>query len=205
MNKQENIEMNNNKRNEKDNKRTIILLLLYSISLITFILSGAFTLSTILNAQKADLNNIQVGQVQMDLINNDSTNINLVNAYPITYERAMKLNPFEFRVINNGTLSVVYRLKLLEIEKDEVNITLPNEKLSNDKVSYSLIDKDTNTIIKTGTIKDLDDGILITEKLQPKYYKNFEFRLWVNETAGDESQNKYYITKINLEIDEILK
>ena len=205
MNKQENIEINNNKRNEKDNKRTIILLLLYSISLITFILSGAFTLSTILNAQKADLNNIQVGQVQMDLINNDSTNINLVNAYPITYERAMKLNPFEFRVINNGTLSVVYRLKLLEIEKDEVNITLPNEKLSNDKVSYSLIDKDTNTIIKTGTIKDLDDGILITEKLQPKYYKNFEFRLWVNETAGDESQNKYYITKINLEIDEILK
>ena len=190
---------------EKNKKKPILLLVLYSLSLLIFILSGTFTLSTILKDRQTNLNNIQVGEVRMDLINNDSTNIKLVDAYPMDDEEAKELKPFEFRVTNNGTLAVNYRLRLLDVDRKDVNIDLPSKRLDNDKISYSLVDKSTNEIVKTGTIEDLDDQILITEKLQPRYSKEFELRLWVNKTAGKESQNRYYIGNISLEIDEILE
>ena len=201
-------EIINHEEEENNKKRTIILLIIYIISLILFILSGAFTISTIINLNDVNHHEIQAGQVKMELIDNPDTNIRLINAYPMKYSEAMTLKPFEFKVTNVGTLPVVYRLKLKDINDSKiVNQLVPSNqgRLSNNKINYSLINNKTNKVIATGLISDLKSGILLTEKLLPRYSKSFDFRLWINEHAGNESQNKHYVGEIILEIDKTLK
>lgn len=196
---------NTNKEKGKSHKETVILLFLYILSILIFILSGSFTISTILNVKENNNDNIKVGQVKMDLIDNDETNIKLINTYPMKESEANLLEPFEFKISNEGTLPVIYRLKLQDVKDEEILKKVTGDKLEYNKINYSLVDAETNETIKTGLISDLENGILITEKILPRYSKIFNFRLWINENAGNESQNKYYIGEIVLEIDEILK
>lgn len=201
--KNENIEQKKDEKSEK--KYPIILLLLYSLSLIMFILSGSFTIATILNTKETNMEKIKMGQVKMELIDNKDTNIKLVDAYPMKMEDANKLKPFKFKISNEGTLPVIYRLKLKDVKEEDVLKDLPNDKLSHNKINYSLIDSKTKKYIATGLISDLKDGIIITEKMLPRYSKYFDFRLWINQNASNEIGNKYYAGEIVLEIDEILK
>lgn len=195
----------NQEEEENNRKHSIILLLLYILCILMFILSGSFTLSTILQTKDLTSDKVKVGKVQMELINRDETNIKLINTYPMSEKEASLLKPFEFKVTNEGTLAVMYRLILQDVEDKDVLEKVNGGKLDHDKVSYSLIDSQTNKTIKTGPISELEEGILITEKLLPRYSKNFYFRLWINENAGNESQNKFYVGQIVLEIDEILE
>lgn len=195
----------NQEEEENNRKHSIILLLLYILCILMFVLSGSFTLSTILQTKDLTSDKVKVGKVQMELINRDETNIKLINTYPMSEKEASLLKPFEFKVTNEGTLAVMYRLILQDVEDKDVLEKVNGGKLDHDKVSYSLIDSQTNKTIKTGPISELEEGILITEKLLPRYSKNFYFRLWINENAGNESQNKFYVGQIVLEIDEILE
>jgi len=202
-----NIKKQNSEQEEEKEKRKhpILLIFLYILTLLMFILSGSFTLSTILNAKQSNIDEIQVGQVKMEFIDNKDTNIKLIDTYPMKEEKAKSLTPFKFKIINEGTLPVIYRLKLQDVKDEEILKDINLEKLNHEKINYSLIDSDTKEIISKGLISNLNDDILITEKLLPIYYRNFEFRIWVNENAGNEAQNKYYVGEIILEIDEILK
>ena len=194
-----------NEEEQENKKKPILLLLLYIFSLIMFILSGTFTLSTILKTRDINIRNIKMGQVKMELVNNDETNIKLIDTYPMKENEAATLKPFEFKVTNEGTLSVIYRLRLQDVKDKEVLEKLNGTKLDKAKVNYSLIDSETKKVVSTGLISNLKDGILLTEKILPRYSKSFEFRLWINENAGNEAQNKYYVGEIVLEIDEILE
>ena len=195
----------NEEEEQENKKRPILLLLLYIFSLIMFILSGTFTLSTILKTRDINIRNVKMGQVKMELINNEETNIKLIDTYPMNESEAATLKPFEFKVTNEGTLPVIYRLVLQDVKDKEVLDELGGTKLDKSKVNYSLIDSETEKVVSTGLISNLKNGILLTEKILPRYSKSFEFRLWINENAGDESQNKYYVGEIVLEIDEILE
>ncbi|MBQ7140459.1 MAG: hypothetical protein IJO32_03055 [Bacilli bacterium] len=191
---------------EEKRKKGILLIILYIISILLFIISSAFTFSVFINSEDRDkiYNEVRVGEVAMEFLDRKETNIRLFNTYPMSDKEALKLDPFEFRVTNTGTLPLIYRLKLEEVPDNELKEIYGLERLPHNKVKYALIDKKTHKILKKGKINEISEGILLTEKLLPRYSKEFQFRLWIDEKAGNEVQNKYYVGKIVLEVNDIL-
>lgn len=193
--------------NEKKRKKGIILIILYILSLSVLIISSAFTFSIFIhdNDRENIYNDIRVGEISMEFLDKKESNIRLIDTYPMSYKEALKLEPFQFRVTNTGTLPLIYRLRLEDVLDEHLKETYGLERISHNKVRYSLIDKKTKNVIKTGLINQTQKGILLTEKLLPRYSKEFEFRLWIDEKAGNEVQSQYYVGKIVLEINDVLK
>lgn len=193
-------------KEEKKRKKGIILIILYILSLLLLIISSAFTFSVFVNDDDREniYNDIRIGEASMEFLDRKETNIRLINAYPMSYKEAINLKPFEFRVTNTGTLPLIYRLKLQDVPDRDLKETYGLERLGHNKVRYSLIDKKTKKVIKTGLINQMQNGVLLTEKLLPRYSKEFEFRLWIDDKAGSEVQSKYYVGKIILEVNNVL-
>lgn len=191
---------------EKKRKRGILLIIMYIISLILFIISSAFTFSIFMDDDDREkiYNEIRVGEVAMEFLDRKETNIRLINTYPMSDKEAANLDPFEFRVTNTGTLPLIYRLRLEDVPDNELKEVYGTSRLEHNKVKYALVDKKTKKVVKKGKVNEMKKGILLTEKLLPRYSKEFEFRLWLDEKAGNESQSKYYVGKIILEVNEIL-
>ena len=194
------------KTEEKKRKKGILLIILYIISMLLFIISSAFTFTVFIDDDGRDkiYNEIRVGEVAMEFLDRKETNIRLINTYPMSDKEATNLDPFEFRITNTGTLPLIYRLKLEDVPDSELEEVYGTERLEHNKVKYALVDKNTKKILKEGKLNDIKEGILLTEKLLPRYSKEFEFRLWLDEKAGNESQSKYYVGKIVLEVNEVL-
>ena len=135
MDMNNNIEIKENKK-EKKEKKGILIILFYIISLLLFMTSGYFAITTIVKNRQSSQTPIQAGQVKMDLINSEDTNIRLLNAYPLEDSKSNELKPFEFKITNNGTLAVVYRLRLENVTKEEIEEDIENiERITNDKLT----------------------------------------------------------------------
>ena len=184
------------------------LLFLYSITLVILIISGSFTISTIFNQNKIPNNKIQVGQLSMELVEEKDTSIRLYNAAPMSDEKAKDLNPFIFKINNNGTYPLIYTLKLEDVPDSEltnVEEIKGKSRMTNDKVKFSITDLDNNKIVKQGLISNLENNIIIEEKISASTVTSFGLRVWVDKNAGNEVQNKFYAGRIVLEIKEVIE
>ena len=195
-----------NEKEEKKRKKVIILIIIYILSLLLLIISSAFTFSIFIDDDHDGIyNDFRVGEASMEFLDNKETNIKLIDAYPMSYHESLNLKPFQFRVTNTGTLPLIYRLRLEDVPDEQLKDTYGLERLNHNKIRFSLIEKKTKQVVKTGLVNEIKKGILLTEKLLPRYSKEFEFRLWIDKDAGSEVQAKYYVGKIILEVNDVLK
>jgi len=131
--------------------------------------------------------------------------IRLYNTYPMSDEKAKNLKPFLFNLNNNGTYSLNYTLLLEDVPDNELNnITEIKGKtrILNSKVKFSLINTDTNSVINEGFVSDLEDGVLSSGKLQADNDIPCALRLWIDKNVGNEDQNKFYVGRIVLKVQE---
>jgi len=187
---------------EKDKKRKpLFLLFLYSITLLMLIISGAFTISTIYNQSKIPHHEVEVGKLSLELVQQTDTTIRLYNTSPMSDEKAMTLKPFEFNLNNNGTYSLNYSLKLIDVPYSElsgVEEIIGKKRISNTKVKFSLIDTKANKVIKQGFVSDLKNETIITGKIKASRVNSYALRLWIDKNVGNEDQNKFYAGRIVL-------
>lgn len=186
---------------KEEKKRTLFLLLLYSLVLLMLIISGAFTISTIYNQSKIPNHNVEVGKLSLELVEQADTTIRLYNATPMSDEKAMMLKPFKFKLNNNGTYSLNYTLKLIDVPYNELKYIEEikgKNRINNSKVKFSLINTTNNKIVKQGFVSDLKDETIISGKIKASKINSYSLRLWIDKNAGNEAQNKFYAGRIVL-------
>lgn len=186
----------------------IYLLFLYSLVLMMLIISGYFTFSTIYNQSAVPNNQVKVGELSMELVESKDTTIKLYNTVPMSDEKAKNLKPFLFKLNNNGTYPLIYSLTLENVPDEELNDfeeIFGKERIDNSKVKFSLTDPDTNTILKQGFVSDLDNNVIISARIDAAKVKSFALRLWIDKDVGNEDQNKFYVGRIVLKINEIIE
>jgi len=186
-------------------KKPIFILLLYSLTLIMLIISASFTISTIYNQSKIPYYNAEVGEVSLELVQEKDTTIRLYNTYPMSDEKAMNLKPFLFNLNNTGTYSLNYTLRLENVpdsELDGIDEIIGKTRISNSKVKFSLINTDTNEVVKQGFVSELKNEILSEGKLSARANIPYALRLWIDKDVGNEDQNKFYVGRIVLKVYE---
>ena len=186
-------------------KKPLFLLLLYSLTLLMLIISGAFTISTIYNQSKIPHHEVEVGKMSLELVEQRDTNIRLYNDSPMSDEKAMTLDPFKFKLNNNGTYSLNYTLKLVDVPNSElrgVEEIVGKTRISNTKVRFSLINTNTNKVVKQGFVSDLKNETILSGKIKASKVNSYALRLWIDKNVGNEAQNKFYAGRIVLNVYE---
>jgi len=193
---------------EEKNKKPILLLFLYSFSLIFLIISGSFTVATIINQSTLPNYKVNVGKLSMEMLEKSDTTIRLVGARPMSDEQAKKLKPLLFKIHNNGTHPLKYRLRLVDVPYNELKgykEIIGKTRIENSKIRYSLYNLDAGVTVSTGIVSNLEHEILIQKNLPAAKVDNYALRLWIDEKAGNEIVNKFYAGKIKLEIEDIIE
>ena len=138
-------------------------------------------------------NNATSGCFSIELIN-QSGEINLTNAYPITDEQGAKLTPFTITLHNNWTIAAHYYINL-EILKES---TLASKWIAtkvNDEAKKILA----NYPSATTSIKDSIESHTLSEgTLMPDASVDYKVSFWMDETATtlDDVMKKVFKSKI---------
>ncbi len=136
---------------------------------------------------------ITVGSLELELIE-DENNLTIMNALPMYDEVGMMQEPFTFRLKNKSTITVNYKIKL-------VDITVGNSLNTND-VKYGFT-KDGINAIKL--LSSLAAGVIDEGYIEADATIEYELRLWIRDDLKDNDaiNNKSLSYKIDVEAKQI--
>lgn len=168
--------------------------MLYILVIVLICMIG-ITYAWLMNVIKSNkTNTVTVGTLNLNLKEEENTNIYLEKAEPIVDSEGLEKAPYKFTIENIGNVDSKFILYLDNATLDE------NESLMEDKyVKYNLVKNNKST---TGLItalgfhpyRVLDIGeIKIGEK------NDYELRLWIDSNATNEVLNKVFKAKVRLE------
>lgn len=155
------------------------------------VLAGSYSIFTATNKSE-DYSSITVGTLKIDFLQDSQNVLNLNGAYPTMDTEGEKLEPYQFKITNNGTLNASYKIKLVNdnevIEEDNCSLNLLSFSALKVKVnedsSFLLSDKQDNSYV-------IAEGIIL-----PNETKEYNIRIWIKDTAGNEALGKHYHGKI---------
>ena len=171
--------------------REIKFTLIMVFAIIILLLAGSYSIFTATNKSE-DYNSITVGTLKIDFLQDSQNVLNLNGAYPTMDTEGEKLEPYQFRITNNGTLNASYKIKLVNDEEviEEDNCSLKLLSLSalkvkvNENSPFLLADKQDNSYV-------ISEGIILANEI-----KEYNIRIWIKDTAGNEVLGKHYHGKI---------
>lgn len=176
------------------NKNKEIRKLIYSILGISLFLI-VMTTFVYLPKQETLLSSLAFLQNQNRFYMEDiSSGILLKDATPVSDEVGLSYEPYRFKVINNSTSDITYRI-IFENNQEKIEAQ-GKEVLPNKYLRYSL-KVGNNTVIEPTTLSE--DGILYTTTIPSNSEIVFEFRMWLDYNADNGAMNKTFIGKIELE------
>jgi len=182
------------------NKKLIIISILSIIGIIVVALATSYALFNI-NVTKDKINKIVMGNLELSI--NDSNNtftdgkIVVNNMVPMKDATGMVQDGYSFTLTNTGSIDAGYSIFI----DDVVVANLPSGitgRLDNSKVRVNLTNITTNTS-NTYTLSSLTDRKLETGTLDAGDTNSYVLRIWLDYTAGNESQNKYFAAKLRVD------
>ena len=152
-----------------------------------------------------------VGQTGSNIVQSDcleigleeiSGGINLEKARPLLDKDGEKTNPYQFKLTNTCGLEVEYNINLevlrVENEKTTENPTGVT-RIADNNIAVK-VDALVKTILNTNEEITPTSGIkaykLFTGRLKPSASVTHEIRLWLDESAGNDSQNGKFNSKV---------
>lgn len=182
------------------NKKLIIISIIAVIGIIGAALATSYALFNI-NVTKDKINKIVMGNLELSI--NDSNNtftdgkIVVNNMVPMKDATGMAQDGYSFTLTNTGSIDAGYSIFI----DDVVVANLPSGitgRLDNSKVRVNLTNITTNTS-NTYTLSSLTDRKLETGTLDAGTANSYVLRIWLDYTAGNESQNKYFAAKLRID------
>ncbi len=140
---------------------------------------------------------IEAGRLDLR-IDNEIDEITMSNAAPMTDKKGMKTTPYQFDVVNDGTISAIYDLYI----KIDENTTIPLN-----KVKYYLIREEGNgrtKVVTTSplTLENTTNNLNIVEErisIDSKTSNHYKLYLWIDESATQEEvEGKNFFAKVTL-------
>lgn len=122
--------------------------------------------------------------------------IQLTEVYPINEEAGEKTKPYRFSIKNVCNVGVDYDIQL-EVLEEANRMASKNIAIKVDNEAKELLteEKKVNPI-ETEEYEAVEAYKVYRGKLDPKETKEHSIRIWLDESAGNESQNKVFHSKV---------
>ena len=159
---------------DQEKKKGIIKISVFITSIFVIFLSVTYAfINVTLTGTKRQV--ITAGNVS-SVLEEDENNLTIENALPMYDEVGMvQKNPFTFRLVNNGTSSMNYTIKL-------VDITTGSNKLLTSDVKYYLTKEGSGT---PALLSSLSDGVIDSGTISGEQTINYTLRLWIRDGVTD--------------------
>jgi flagellar basal body-associated protein FliL len=190
------MKLDNSKR-----KKSIIAILMILIG-IAVIAGISYAYMRITKSQKS-LNLVNINCLDIE-INDVSDAINMQYAYPLTDSEGETTEPYTFTITNKCYVEVDYSLNLDvldtedRIESKNIAIKLDNNE-KNLLTNYTKIDTTTDMDYKVSETYSLKTGTL-----KQKETITYNLRLWLDKSAGNETQNGTFQSKVSVTVEQSL-
>ena len=179
--------MKNSNDNLNNNLFLNILYFVIVIGMIIAIIAVSYAVFSYVTKGQTK-NTITTGTLNIEIT--DEEGLELLAQEPLTDLTAESKPGYTFNVRNTGTKDATYRIYL--IDDTEEYTTDGCTKISWSKLRYSL-EKD-GQVVNTGAVPD--DGILYTTNLGSLLTNEYEFKIWIASTAGNEVEGQHFHGKI---------
>ena len=141
-------------------------------------------------------------------LTNESTSINLTDAYPITDAEGLETTSYDFTVKNNCNSATNYQINL---ESLQINLESLNEQVNSLNADYIKVSLSSDTVdnvisilsSNTSVTPTIDNAYesynLYTDSLEANEEKTYHLKIWVDYDATvEQAANKVYSSKINV-------
>ena len=180
-------------------KKRVIILVVSLLGITGFIVGVSYAFFSIGGVQE-QVNTFNSGCLNISLTN-ESTSINLTDAYPITDIEGLSGTSYDFTVKNNCNSSANYQINLesLNEQVNSLNADYIKVSLSSDTVDNVISTLSDNTSL-TPTIDNAYESYnLYTDSLNANEEKIYHLKIWVDYDATvEQAASKVYQSKINV-------
>ncbi len=195
------IEKSNKQKPSKKEMKRLVRRELYMIMLSVFavsavILGSSYAIFSSVNKSK-DYNQIDLGTLVVEYEDTGDglgDIINLADVYPVSDATGLASNGYKFKITDTGTLGSNYTIRIADdeamIEADECE----GNQLPKEVLKYSLNGGPIHVLGETDNYT-LDTGFLEAGKT-----RNYELKMWISDTAGNEILGKHFHGKIVVEL-----
>lgn len=172
----------------KMGKRQLVLTLL-SIFAVTLISIGSTFAMFTVSSKSSDYNVVKSGTLTIDFSSNSST-VGLNGALPMSDSDGLAQTGNTFTIKNTGSLPVNYTVSLQDDTDMITQDGCSDKQLNKDFIKYNYGVSDVKVLSET-----IDDDI-ISDSLEPGKSITFTLRLWISDTATNDTLGKHYHGKI---------
>ncbi len=193
-------------KKEKNNKSMSITKSQFVISIIAIVIGFATLLGAsyaVLKISRTSQNKtvLDTGSFQVDFTTGEVITMN--NMGPMSTQEGMNTQAFQFTITNNGTIDSNYKIYLDQNLSDETNTlsTIPSTEYM--MISYKVGDEDYTKPVSIQSLYN-SNTLVLNKQLEKGKSVTYEMKIWLDEKAGNEYQNKTYSARIAVESTQIV-
>lgn len=175
------------------NKKLIICLLLALIIMI----GGTYAILSVTKVGE-NKNTITVGDLSLT-IENETNQISLNNAYPMTDEEGENTTIYEFSLKNDSDIAINYKVSLKDLDIAEGKTRMKDQYVKC-KLQISGIKEEERVINLEELGRVLDSGTL-----NKKEELHYQLQLWMDYDAPNDAQGTVFKAKVGIEGEQAVK
>ncbi len=142
--------------------------------------------------QQENPNIVQTGCFKIELEETVDSTINMEAAYPMYDEDGEKLAPYIFKVTNTCTVYANYSVNLERLNTTTIDTSLIKVQINNEEPKLYSAYQSATKILEDAT----ESRTLATGGVGPEESVTYNLRLWIDSTAGNETQRQTFASKI---------
>lgn len=171
-----------------NSKKKVILITSICVATLLLVAGISFALWQTTRVQE-DMNIIAGGCFDVSLEGNDP--INLANAYPIKDSEGAATTPFTFTIKNKCSNETSYNVSLESLDETTFDSSKIKVMLDDDMKLYNTY-SETEKYFETSK----EARLLVTGSLGDNETVTYNLRMWIDESASNNEQNKVFASKI---------
>lgn len=177
------------------NRKRVMLIVGILFLVIVLALVSSYALFTFNITKNTDFK-VTIGNLELSI--QDTTTEDkfiMENVVPTKDQVALSQDGYTFTVTNTGTIDSYYTVYL-----DDILLANDLERLSNHLIRFQLLNHTTNhsVIDCLGSYSDTDRA-LATGYLKKGESVTYTLRMWLDYSAGNEEQNKYFSVQVRVD------
>ena len=188
------------KKNKIIRNVSIVVIVLVLMALIVFLVGRSFGFFQY--AKHGDtVNVITINGIDVTINNNSEEALNLQDTYPMYDSDGLLQTPFEFTIENTSKRAIDYTLKIENDAEKQSECTLSNNdpcpELATSYIKYAY--KIGNGSYSTPQLLSTTNGVILSETILGKQSKDISLLLWIDSSAGNDIQGKYFFGQLVIE------
>ena len=176
-----------------DNNKKVMVVVTTFVLILLAIATTSYAMITFARYGKTE-NTIRTGTLILNL--DETKELSLINAYPMSDSQGMSSSAYEFTVENTGTQDARYKIML--VDDNDTYVEDGCSKLAWSNLKYSISRNGTN-ITSASYLSNLSSDSQLDEAIISSGSKNsYQLRIWIDSSAGNEIIGRHFHAKLNI-------